>query len=57
MRANHPVPPPQAIFYFEVQVISSGREGYIGAAAQHGGVEKHSLHATCCRLPLGCCNP
>ena len=30
VRANAFVPPGQALYYFEVAVLSSGREGYIG---------------------------
>ena len=31
VRANTYVPLSQAIYYFEVQIISKGRDGYIGA--------------------------
>ena len=31
VRANHPVPLDCPLFYFEVEVISRGRDGYIGA--------------------------
>ncbi|KAK9909014.1 hypothetical protein WJX75_006058 [Coccomyxa subellipsoidea] len=30
VRANTYVPPSQAIYYFEVQIVSKGRDGYIG---------------------------
>ncbi|EFA75244.1 hypothetical protein PPL_11319 [Heterostelium album PN500] len=30
VRANHPIPPACGIYYFEVKVISKGKDGYIG---------------------------
>ncbi|RKO86445.1 concanavalin A-like lectin/glucanase domain-containing protein, partial [Blyttiomyces helicus] len=30
VRANHPIPPQCGLFYYEVTVVSKGRDGYIG---------------------------
>ncbi|CAJ0766071.1 4252_t:CDS:10 [Entrophospora sp. SA101] len=30
IRANHPIPPQCGLFYFEVEIINKGKDGYIG---------------------------
>ena len=30
IRANHPIPPACGVFYYEVKIVSKGRDGYIG---------------------------
>ena len=46
VRANTCTPSNKAIFYFEVEVISSGREGYIGA---HTHLVSPPMHEVCNR--------
>lgn len=38
VRANHPVPPDCPIYYFEVEITSRGRDGFIGEGCGAGAV-------------------
>ena len=38
VRANHPIPPQCGLYYFEVEIVSKGRDGYIGIGFCAGGV-------------------
>ncbi|KAJ3008579.1 hypothetical protein HKX48_008449 [Thoreauomyces humboldtii] len=63
VRSNHPIPPQCGLFYYEVKIISKGRDGYIGIGLCTQGVlltrlpgwEDHSWgyhgddgHSFCC---------
>ncbi|KAI9025698.1 hypothetical protein DFJ74DRAFT_705193 [Hyaloraphidium curvatum] len=43
VRANHPVPPSCGLYYFEVDIVSKGRDGYIGIGFSHAGVSTNRL--------------
>ncbi|ORX95020.1 SPRY-domain-containing protein [Basidiobolus meristosporus CBS 931.73] len=43
VRANYPIPPQCGLFYFEVEVISKGRDGYIGIGFSAHGVSLNRL--------------
>ncbi|KAK9760457.1 hypothetical protein K7432_015485, partial [Basidiobolus ranarum] len=43
VRANHPMPPQCGLFYFEVDIISKGRDGYIGIGFSAHGVSLSRL--------------
>ena len=43
VRATHPIPPSCGIYYFEVTIISKGRDGYMGIGLSAHGVNLNRL--------------
>ncbi len=43
VRTNHPVPPDCAVFYFEVEIVNKGRDGFIGVGFSAGEVKLDRL--------------
>lgn len=43
VRANHSVPPNSGVYYYEVKIVSKGRDGYIGIGMSAGGVNLNKL--------------
>lgn len=43
VRASHPIPPSCGIYYFEVRIISKGRDGYMGIGLSAQGVNMNRL--------------
>lgn len=52
VRANHPVPADCPLYYFEVEVVSRGRDGFIGQpllpAAERRGLRPAAASSSCC---------
>jgi hypothetical protein len=46
VRSNHPIPSECGIYYFEIEIISRGREGYIGIGLSAQGVSLNRLPGT-----------
>ena len=45
VRANRPIPPSAGCFYFEIEIVDRGREGYIGESPhKKNGKKKFSFH-------------
>ena len=43
MRATHPIPASCGLYYFEVKIISKGRDGYMGVGLSAQGVNMNRL--------------
>ncbi|KAK7595097.1 hypothetical protein V9T40_001530 [Parthenolecanium corni] len=43
VRATHPIPPSCGLYYFEVKIISKGRDGYMGIGLSAQGVNMNRL--------------
>lgn len=43
VRATHPIPSACGIYYFEVKIISKGRDGYMGVGLSAQGVNMNRL--------------
>ncbi|GAA6070348.1 ran-binding protein 10 isoform X4, partial [Tachysurus ichikawai] len=43
VRATHPIPAACGIYYFEVKIISKGRDGYMGIGLSAQGVNMNRL--------------
>jgi len=53
IRANHPIPSACGIYYFEAEVISKGRDGYMGIGLCWDNVAMSRLPGTPSRV-CGC---
>uniref|UniRef100_A0A8D8VVP6 Ran-binding protein 10 n=1 Tax=Cacopsylla melanoneura TaxID=428564 RepID=A0A8D8VVP6_9HEMI len=43
VRATHPIPPACGLYYFEVKIVSKGRDGYMGIGLSAQGVNMNRL--------------
>jgi len=43
VRATHPIPTPCGIYYYEVKIVSKGRDGYMGVGLCNHGVNMNRL--------------
>ncbi|KAI5693328.1 hypothetical protein M8J76_004380 [Diaphorina citri] len=43
VRATHPIPPSCGLYYFEVKIVSKGRDGYMGIGLSAQGVNMNRL--------------
>ncbi|XP_077298586.1 ran-binding protein M isoform X2 [Arctopsyche grandis] len=43
VRATHPIPPACGLYYFEVRIVSKGRDGYMGIGLSAQGVNMNRL--------------
>ena len=43
MRATHPIPASCGLYYFEVRIVSKGRDGYMGVGLSAQGVNMNRL--------------
>ena len=53
VRANHPVPTDCPIYYFEVEITSRGRDGFIGAAGAATRQQQQQQLQQRCRVKQG----
>lgn len=43
VRATHPIPASCGLYYFEVKIVSKGRDGYMGVGLSAQGVNMNRL--------------
>lgn len=43
VRATHSIPPACGLYYFEVKIVSKGRDGYMGIGLSGSGVNMNRL--------------
>lgn len=47
VRATYPIPPACGLYYFEVKIVSKGRDGYMGIGLSGQGVNMNRLPGLC----------
>jgi hypothetical protein len=52
VRATHPIPASCGLYYFEVKIVSKGRDGYMGV-----GLSAHDVNMNRYRTRVQCCEP
>jgi len=58
VRATHPIPAACGLYYFEVKIVSKGRDGYMGIGLSAQGVNMNRLpgkNICICKVPVCIC--